>query len=107
MVEHSIIGIRSFVSEGAHIQRSIIMGNERYETINERIANDNNGIPNLGIGPNAVIKNSIIDLNVRIGANVKLINQEGVTETFQNNYAIRDGVIIVPKGETIPAGTVI
>ncbi len=106
-VEDSIVGIRSYISEGAHIQRSIIMGNERYETIKERQENDARGIPNLGIGPNSAIKNSIIDLNVRIGRNVKLINREGVTETFQPNYAIRDGIIIVPKGESVPNDTVI
>jgi glucose-1-phosphate adenylyltransferase len=106
-VEESIIGIRSYISEGAHIRRSIIMGCERYETIKERNQNDARGIPNMGIGTNAVVNNSIIDLNARIGRNVKLINKEGVTETFQSNYAIRDGIIIVPKGETIPDDTVI
>ncbi len=106
-IEDSIIGIRSYISEGCRIQRSIVMGNELYETIKERQNNDSLGIPNLGIGANSEIRNSIIDLNVRIGQNVKLINKDGITETFQDNYAIRDGIIIVPKGESIPANTVI
>jgi len=106
-IEDSIIGIRSYISEDCRIQRSIVMGNERYETIKERQNNDNLGLPNLGIGAHSDIRNSIIDLNVRIGHNVKLINKDGITETFQENYAIRDGIIIVPKGESIPANTVI
>jgi glucose-1-phosphate adenylyltransferase len=106
-VESAVVGIRSFIDEGANIERSIIMGNSRYETIEERRLNHEKGRPNLGIGPNSVIRNAIIDLDVRIGANVQLINQEGITETFQENYAIRDGIIIIPKGFVIPHNTVI
>jgi glucose-1-phosphate adenylyltransferase len=83
------------------------MGNTRYETIEGRSANQERGKPNLGIGPNSVIRNAIVDLDTRIGANVQLINQEGVTETFQDNYTIRDGIIIIPKGCIIPHDTVI
>ena len=61
----------------------------------------------LGIGANCYIKNAILDLDVRVGDNVQLINREQITETFQENYAIRDGIIIVPKGAVIPHGTVI
>lgn len=106
-VESATIGIRSFIDEGVDIERAIIMGNTRYETIEERGVNQERGKPNLGIGPNTVIRNAIIDLDTRIGANVQLINQEGVTETFQENYAIRDGIIIIPKGFCIPHNTVI
>jgi glucose-1-phosphate adenylyltransferase len=106
-IENATVGIRSFIDEGADIDRAIIMGNTRYETIEERRLNQEKGKPNLGIGQNSVIRNAIIDLNARIGSNVQLINREGVTETFQENYAIRDGIIIIPKGFIIPHDTVI
>jgi glucose-1-phosphate adenylyltransferase len=106
-VESATIGIRSFIDENVDIDRAIIMGNTRYETIEERKANQERGKPNLGIGPNTIIKNAIIDLDTRIGANVQLINQESVTETFQDSYAIRDGIIIIPKGFTVTHNTVI
>jgi glucose-1-phosphate adenylyltransferase len=106
-VESVTIGIRAFIDENVDIERAIVMGNNRYETIEERRANQEKGKPNLGIGPNTIIRNAIVDLDTRIGANVKLINQGGVTETFQKNYAIRDGIIIIPKGFTIPHDTVI
>jgi glucose-1-phosphate adenylyltransferase len=83
------------------------MGNSRYESIEERRINGEKGIPNLGIGPNCVIKNSIVDLDVSIGGNAHLINSGQVTETFQDNYAIRDGIIIIPKGSIIPHNTII
>ena len=106
-IESATIGIRSFIDENVNIERAIIMGNTRYETIEERRENQDRGEPNLGIGQNTVIRNAIIDLDTRVGANVRLINQEGVSETFQKNYAIRDGIIIIPKGFTVPDNTVI
>jgi glucose-1-phosphate adenylyltransferase len=106
-VQSTTIGIRSFIDENADIERTIIMGNGRYETIEERMTNQQIGKPNLGIGPNTIIRNAIIDMDSRIGENVKLINQEGVNETFQENYTIRDGIIIIPKTCIVPANTVI
>jgi len=105
IVEHAVIGIRSFIDEGTLVQRAYIMGNTHYETVKER--NKASEKPNLGIGRNCVIKNSIIDMDVRIGDNVQLINRENVTEKFEKNYAIRDGIIIVPKGAVIDSNTVI
>jgi glucose-1-phosphate adenylyltransferase len=106
-IESAIVGIRSFIDEGTDIERSIIMGNARYETIEKRRSNQELGIPNIGIGPNSVIRNAIIDMDTRIGANVQLINREAIEETFQNNYTIRDSIIIIPKGSIIPNDTVI
>jgi glucose-1-phosphate adenylyltransferase len=107
IIEHSTIGIRAFIESGTLVQRSIIMGNTRYETIEDRIKNREIGTPNLGIGAQCVIKNSIIDLDARIGDNVQLINKESVTETIQDNYAIREGSIIIPKSAVIPNNIVI
>jgi glucose-1-phosphate adenylyltransferase len=101
------MGIRSFVDQGTYIQRSIVMGNSRYESIEQRMKNGEKGIPNMGIGPNCVIKNSIVDLDVSIGGNVHLINNGQVMETQQEIYSIRDGIIIIPKGFVIPHNTII
>ncbi len=106
-IEYTTMGIRSFVDQGTYIQRSIIMGNSRYESIEERRENGEKGIPNMGIGPNCVIKNSIVDLDVSIGGNVHLINNGQVMETQQDLYTIRDGIIIIPKGFVIPHNMII
>ncbi len=107
IVEQAVIGIRAFIDEGTLVQRAIIMGNTHYETVEERAENINKKLPNLGIGRNCVIKNSIIDMDIRIGDNVQLINKEHITESFKNNYTIRDGIIIIPKGAIVPSNTVI
>ena len=107
IIENSIIGIRSFIDEGTLVQNSIIMANTRYETVEDRMMNRQKGKPNLGIGSNCVIKNSIIDMDARIGDNVQLINKDNIKEIFHENYAIRDGIIIVPKESVILENTII
>lgn len=107
IIEQAVIGIRAFIDEGTLVQRAIIMGNTHYETVKDRFENSSKGRPNLGIGRNCVIKNTIVDMDTRIGDNVQLINKEHITETFEVNYAIRDGIIIIPKGAVIPSNTAI
>ena len=49
----------------------------------------------------------IIDKNACIGDGC-VITPEGKPETFDGpNYYIRDGIVIVPRNTTIPAGTCI
>ena len=106
-IENTCIGVRSFVDTGTYIQRSIIMGNTHYESLEERIKNYKDNKPSLGIGRNTVIRNSIVDMDVSIGHSVQLVNREQINETFQEDYAIRDGIIIIPKGAVIPDNTII
>ncbi|MBP7416591.1 MAG: glucose-1-phosphate adenylyltransferase [Pyrinomonadaceae bacterium] len=103
----SIIGLRSRIDEGVDIDRSIIMGSDVFETIDEIRANIANGKPHIGIGQNVTISKAIIDKNVRIGNNVRLVNRENI-ENFDapdGSYYIREGIIIVPKGGIIKDGT--
>ncbi len=107
IIEYSVVGIRAFIEEGTLVQRSIIMGNTCYETIEQRSRNNENGIPNLGVGNNCIIRNAIIDLDCRIGNNVQLINKDNKENDDGENYAIRDNIIIIPKGTVIPDNTLI
>ena len=85
------------------------MGSDFFEPLEEIQANLTNGKPHIGIGRDTVIKRSIIDKNVRIGKNVRLVNDSGVENADGPNgaYYIREGIIIVPKGSTVPDGTVV
>lgn len=106
-IRHSIIGLRSRIDRGTHIEDSIIMGSDFYESIEELNANRRAGIPHIGIGANTIIRRAIVDKNARIGANVRLINQNRVETADGDNYYIRDGIIIIPKGAMIADNTVI
>jgi glucose-1-phosphate adenylyltransferase len=63
------------------------------------------GRPRVGIGARCVIEGAIIDKNARIGDDV-VISPAGKPENADGeNYFIRDGVVLVPKGAVIPSGT--
>ena len=100
----SIIGLRSRIDAGVRIENSILMGSDFFETYDEITYNEKKKIPHIGIGENTIIRQAIIDKNVRIGKNVRLINQENRTHVEEENYSIREGIIIVPKGAIIPDG---
>ncbi len=98
-IEHSVIGLRSIIGNGTCIKDSIVMGCDYYGTLN-------NGAP-LGIGQNCNIQRAIIDKNASIGDNV-------VIKPFPDNYdgdnplyKVREGIVVIPKNMTIPAGTII
>ena len=107
IIEHSVVGIRAFIDEGTYVQRAIIMGNSYYETIHDRNINKDKNVPNLGIGNNCIIRNAIIDMDCKIGNHVQLINKDNLQEADGDLFAIRDGIIIIPKGTVIPAHTII
>lgn len=100
-IADSIIGIRSVVRAGSVIERSIVMGANTWETLPP----ESDQIP-IGIGQDCHIRNAIVDFNARIGDGCKLINEAGLDHFDNENYSIRDGIIIVHKNAVIPPGTV-
>jgi glucose-1-phosphate adenylyltransferase len=66
----------------------------------------NNGAP-LGIGQNCNIQGAIIDKNASIGDNVVIKPFPEGHESDHPLYKVREGVVIIPKNTTIPAGTLI
>ena len=106
-ISHSVIGVRSIVGEGSSLHRVILLGSDYYESAASIIENEALGRPRIGIGANARIENAILDKNARIGDNV-VISPAGKPENVDHPlYFIRDGIVIIPKGGSIPAGTVI
>ncbi len=103
---NSIIGLRSRIEGGVRVENSILMGSDFFESIDEIRDNINSDTNNIGIGENTVIHRAIIDKNVRIGRNVKLINAAGIAnyDADDGSFYIREGIIIVPKGSVIPDG---
>ncbi len=106
-IKQSIIGLRSRIDEDTVIEDSIVMGSDFFESLSEISWNVNHDRPHIGIGHGSVIKRCILDKNVRVGKGVRLVNKDNVENLDgpDGNYFIRDGLIIVPKGATIPDGT--
>jgi glucose-1-phosphate adenylyltransferase len=103
-IERAVIGIRSVIENGSTIRNSVLMGADFYREEDPQSAPDR---PPLGIGQHCVIEGAIIDKNARIGDGVVIKPEGKPADMDGDNYYVRDGVIVVPKGAVIPAGTFI
>jgi len=106
-LERTVIGIRSRIGQGCRIRDSLVLGADSYETLDEIQRAGLDGQPPLGIGPDSVIANAIVDKNARIGRGVRIENAGGAVELDGPGYFIREGIVVVPKNGVIPDGTVI
>lgn len=94
-VVNSILGPRTVVRRGSVIQDSYIMGNDSY--VNQKGQT-------LQIGRNCLIRKAIIDINVRLGDHVGLINSAKINHYDGDGIHIREGIIIVTRGAYLPDG---
>jgi glucose-1-phosphate adenylyltransferase len=99
-ISSSVVGIRTHVGTGTSITRSVLLGADYYE---EEHAAGNE--VELGIGRNVVLDRVIVDKNARIADGVRLMNDRHVTHADGDGWCIRDGIIVVPKGAVVRAGT--
>lgn len=100
-VSKSVLGVRTLLDQGTIVRNSIIMGNEYYERP-PLAAGEGPHRP--GIGKNCLIEKAIIDENVTIGNNVKLVNQNKHEhhDSPDGKVMVRDGIMIIPRGTMIP-----
>lgn len=105
-IQHSVIGIRSVLEEGAFLSYTVMMGADYYDSPARRNRPENRGIP-LGVGRGTRIERAIVDKNVRIGEGCILSPEGKADETDHPLYHVRDGVLVIPKGTVIPDNTVI
>lgn len=103
-IEHSVIGIRARIDEGSVIRNSYLMGSDFYQNLEEIYNNNLNNITNIGIGKRCYINNTIVDKNCRIGNDVHLNGGKHLEDANTPLYTIKEGIIVVKKGVTIPNG---
>jgi glucose-1-phosphate adenylyltransferase len=103
-ISHSIVGLRSQIGAGVVIKDTIIMGSDYYESIvNELI---DCAVP-LGIGAGCQIEGAIIDKNARLGSKVIIRPFPRGTEIDTDEWVVRDGIVVIPKGTILLPGTYI
>ena len=102
-IERSVIGIRSRIGKGTTIERSIIMGNDVFQSQQELDAGTAE-MPAMGIGEGCFISNAIIDKNCKIGNNVRINGGDHLEDGGYGSYHVVDGIVIVPKGSVIEDG---
>lgn len=103
-IENSVIGIRSRIGKDTTIVNTYAMGNDFYETIQDINSAQSHGVPQLGVGNRCYIKNVILDKNVRIGDDVKIIGGSHLQDEDSILYTIREGIIVIKKAAVLPNG---
>ncbi len=103
-IHNSVIGIRSRIGQSTTISDSYLMGSDNYENLEDLRTNWDNGIINIGIGERCHIQNTIIDKNCRIGNDVKLLGGKHLSDINNDLYTIKEGIIVLKKGITLPNG---
>ena len=98
-VDQSLIGIRTRVGPGTRITRSVLLGADLYDLDPEN--------PALGVGSDVVLDRVIIDKNASIGDGARIVNAANLQHADGDGYVIRNGIVIIPKGGHIAAGTTI
>lgn len=106
-VERSVLGIRARIGKGTTIVNSYIMGSDHYQTLEEIQEDANVNRPLLGIGDRCYINNAIVDKNCRIGNDVRINGASNLAEGDYGLYVVKEGIVVIRKGTTIPNGTVI
>lgn len=103
MIQNSILGPRTVVKKGSVIKNSYIMGNDYYvpPVKNEKTPNS------FQIGENCILDHVIIDKHVSLGKGTQLINEKNLTHYNSEHVYIRDGIIIVTRGASLPDGFVL
>lgn len=102
-VTNSILGPRTIVKAGTIIRNSYVMGNDFY-------APPTSGAyfpTSFQIGSNCIIDHAIIDKHAHIGNGVQLVNKQKLMDYTSDSVCIRDGIIIVTRGATVPDGFVL
>jgi glucose-1-phosphate adenylyltransferase len=103
-IENSVIGIRSRVGHDSTLVNVYMMGNDYYETLADIAADQQHGLPQLGVGNRCNISNAIVDKNCRIGDDVRIVGGNHLEDGDTPLYAVKEGIIVLKKGAIIPNG---
>jgi glucose-1-phosphate adenylyltransferase len=104
---NTVIGTRSIIRANTYLERVVMMGADYYETLEEKAEDTCLRRSQVGVGRNCIIRNAILDKNVRVGDGVRILNEKGLVNFSHDRYSIVDGITVVPKDMDIPDGFVI
>ncbi|MDR3144384.1 MAG: glucose-1-phosphate adenylyltransferase [Puniceicoccales bacterium] len=101
-----VIGLRSVIRDGTYLENVLMFGADYFDCVSAENQQTAPKIP-LGIGKHTIIKNTIIDKNVRIGNNVYL-TPYGKPDGYENNgLHVKDGILCIARNVEISDNTII
>ncbi len=101
VITDSIVGLRSQIAHGVFLKKTIMMGADYYDPPEKPLTCNTP----LGIGANCHIEGAILDKNTRIGEGVIIKPFPLGTDLDEELWAVRDGIVIVPKGAILSPNT--
>jgi glucose-1-phosphate adenylyltransferase len=104
LIDTAIIGIRSRVGENTVIKNTIMMGADGYQTLAQIAERGPDEVP-VGVGHYCHIEHCILDKDCCVGNNVTIKGGDHLADLETPAYTIKDGIVVVKKGATIPDGT--
>jgi glucose-1-phosphate adenylyltransferase len=103
-ISNSLLGNRSVIGRDVIIEDTVLMGADFYQAESSAQSRFS---PAIGIGPGSQIKGAIIDKNACIGASVRIQRFPAGTDLDQEHWAVRDGIVVIPKDAILANGTTI
>ncbi|KXZ55703.1 hypothetical protein GPECTOR_2g1253 [Gonium pectorale] len=109
-IRNSVVGPRSIIGPRVTLEDCVFMGADHYEHERPQQRPASATYPPIGVGEGSEVRGAIVDFNCRIGKGVKLVNAEGVYESYDRavqGLYIRDGIIVLARDAVVPDGTVL
>jgi glucose-1-phosphate adenylyltransferase len=106
-LDRCVIGVRSTIGQGVRMREVVMLGANFYEDHRPDQKPKDAQAPPVGVGEGSVLERCILDKNCRIGRGVRITNPKGTKEADEENYVIRDGIVVIPNGAIVPDGTMI
>ncbi len=102
-IERCVLGMRTHVGRNVSIRNAVVMGADFYPTTDDFLASSDAAPPVWGIGDGARIDGALLDKNVCIGRNARIIAAEAPRHDCDfEQVVIRDGIAVVRKGAHVP-----
>lgn len=97
VIENSVIGVRTQIGSNVTIRNSVVMGCDYYKEDREASTEE------MGIEDGAFIEGTMVDKNVYIGQNARVVASEAAQgDGDYDDVAVRDGIAVVRKRAEIP-----
>ncbi len=101
-IKQSVIGIRSRIGKDTVIKNTYVIGSDRYQDLDELETDLKENRPFIGVGERCIINNAIIDKDCRIGNDVIIEGGPHLEDINEDEYVIKDGIVVIKKGAIIP-----
>lgn len=105
VIEKCVVGMRTHVGKDVTIRNTVIMGADFYPSNEERARTIGGNEDSWGIGDGAYIDGALLDKNVCIGRNARIVASEAPAgDGDYDKVVVRDGVAVVRKDAVVPEG---